>query len=253
MRGPGDHRTMRRLALWTIAALLGLAAAANLVGGLGTSCVAFGAERFGDRMALLAPYKWLYVLFVVAGTATGAYEAWAASGVARGTAQEFRHAVLSLAAGALVAGSQAGVSFVLRGSGAPADMRAYLTLAVLAAVLLAGGLGAFGRHPEDGPAPDAASEAGGVALISASAVLLSSPLLMRATHTLGGVDHSRAWGWLLPAAGAGLAVAGAWKVARHLNVTGVTQTPPSSADSTPEGIRRTAAAIGGRHRHVGGR
>lgn len=250
---------MRRLTLWVIAALLGLTAAANLLGGLGTSCVAFFAERFGERMALLAPYKWLYVAFVVAGTATGVYEAWSASGVARGTAREFRQAVASLLAGAVVAGAQAMVSSALRGSGAPADMRAYLSLAVLAIVLAAGGLGVFRSGREDGPAPDEAIGAGGAALMAAGALALAAPLLMRATHTLDGVDHARAWGWALPVAGAAAIAAGTSLLAfvaersRKRNVTGVTQPRARVADGTLHGAREGGTPREGRHRDMGGR
>ena len=43
----------------------GLAAAMTLLGGIGTTCVAFSAEKFGPRMAALIPVKPIFQVLVV--------------------------------------------------------------------------------------------------------------------------------------------------------------------------------------------
>ncbi|TLM72094.1 MAG: hypothetical protein FDZ70_08700 [Actinobacteria bacterium] len=203
---------MKKAFLWLCAVLMGATAAFNLLGGLGTTCVALFAERFGERMAALVPYKPLYWLFVAAGVATAAWEAYAVSGIMRRTPAALRQCALSLAAGALAAGAQAFASTALRGSGAPSDMRLYLTLATLVLVALAGAAGVFGRSGDDETSPDEPGDgraATGAALIAGGALALAAPALVRSTHVLAGVDYSVAFGIVLPAAGAAAVLAGA--------------------------------------------
>ena len=52
--------------------LLGLTAFFHLMGGIGTSCVALGAEKY-DSMVGIVPFKWLYQLFVVTTIAIAIY------------------------------------------------------------------------------------------------------------------------------------------------------------------------------------
>ena len=37
----------------------------NLMGGIGTSCVALNPTRWSPSMAKLAPYQWLYILLMI--------------------------------------------------------------------------------------------------------------------------------------------------------------------------------------------
>jgi hypothetical protein len=50
--------------------LMSLTAAFTVLSGVGTTCVALAAEKFGS-MSVLAPYKWLYMLFVIFTLAVG--------------------------------------------------------------------------------------------------------------------------------------------------------------------------------------
>lgn len=205
--------------MWLSAVLVGVTAAFNVLGGLGTTCVALFAERFGESMAPLVPYKWLYLLFVAGGVATGVWEACTIGGMVGRREKAFVRCALSLSAGALVAGGQAGSSLLLRGAAAPADMRLYLTLATLAVVLSGGGLGAF-RARGDGaaePSDGVAEDAGGAALLAAGALALVAPALVRATHVLAGADHSAAFGATLPLVGCALVLAGAVTIGARIS------------------------------------
>ncbi len=52
--------------------LLSLTAIFHLMGGIGTTCVALGAEKY-DSMAGIIPFKWLNQLFVVVTIAIAVY------------------------------------------------------------------------------------------------------------------------------------------------------------------------------------
>ena len=52
---------------------LGITAVATIMAGIGTTCVAVAAENFGPNMAIIAPYSWLYIIFVVVTSAIGVY------------------------------------------------------------------------------------------------------------------------------------------------------------------------------------
>ena len=64
--------------------LLGLTAVFHLLGGVGTTCVALGAENY-DTMLGIVPYKWVYQLFVVGTTAIAVLGIRATIRFARGT------------------------------------------------------------------------------------------------------------------------------------------------------------------------
>ena len=50
--------------------LMGLTAGFTLLGGAGTTCAALNPTAY-DSMVGLAPFQWLYILFVLAGIAIG--------------------------------------------------------------------------------------------------------------------------------------------------------------------------------------
>src|SRR5512136_204730 len=50
---------------------LSFSAAFTLLGGAGTSCVALNPTGFGGGFAGIAPFQWLWILFVLIGIAAG--------------------------------------------------------------------------------------------------------------------------------------------------------------------------------------
>lgn len=175
--------------------LLGLTAAFNLMGGIGTSCVAFRPNGFGPNMAVIAPYQWLYIGFVILGTVTGAWEAYAVYALVRRTPNAKRHALWSLIAGLGVAGVHTVASQLIRGASAPANMRVVLTAVALLAFLAASWSGAFDPREETSDEPEAApaAPAAGAAMVAASLAFLSIQHLMRATHTIAGLNFADVW------------------------------------------------------------
>lgn len=118
-----------------VVTLMGLTVVFTLLAGAGTTCVAFGAEKY-DSMVSLVPYKPLYQAFVVVSLAVGIWGIPVTISLVRGGKKAYRNALLVLFLGALTAGIQMVVSQTVRGSSAPVNMRFYLTAFTLVVFLL---------------------------------------------------------------------------------------------------------------------
>jgi hypothetical protein len=116
--------------------LFALAAFFNLMGGIGTACVALNPTRWSPAMAKLAPYQWLYILLMIGATGVAVWGVVVTIGLARGKRHAYRDALIVLALSALFAGIQTFVSIALRGKGAPQNMRFYITTFTLVAFLI---------------------------------------------------------------------------------------------------------------------
>ena len=125
-------KVLRTLAI----VLFALAAFFNLMGGIGTGCVALSPTKWGPAMAKLASYQWLYIVLMIGATAAAVWGILVMLRLARGRLGAYRDALLVLALSGLFAGVQTFASIALRGKGAPQNMRFYLTLFVLAVFLL---------------------------------------------------------------------------------------------------------------------
>jgi len=164
--------------------LMALTVAFNLLGAIGTACVALNPTGWSPAMAKLAPYQWLYILLMVVATVTAIWGIVVTIALARGNSgSAYRDALIVLAISALAAGVQTFVSLALRGKGAPQNMRFYLTLFTLAVMLLLRLpplwklIGGFRRG---GPG-DAATTAG-LAAFAGGMVALTTPLWAAPTH-----------------------------------------------------------------------
>ncbi len=107
----------------------------TIVGGIGTTCVAFGAEKY-DSMVGLVPYKPLYQALVFISIAAGIWGVFIVIKLVRGGANVYRNAIIMLVIGAVTAGIQTAVSQAVRGSSAPANIRFYITAFALIVFLL---------------------------------------------------------------------------------------------------------------------
>ncbi len=112
--------------------LFGLTSAMNLLGGAGTSCVAF-SNNVGYRMAFkqLMDVRWLYQLFVVTTVIIGIVGIWATIKLIRGGPTVYRTALIVLVVGTLIGAVHYLVSLNLRGKAAPANVKFYLNLITL--------------------------------------------------------------------------------------------------------------------------
>jgi hypothetical protein len=163
---------------------MALTVAFNLLGGIGTACVALNPTGWSPAMAKLAPYQWLYILLMIVATATAIWGIVITIALARGTSRHaYRDALIVLVISALAAGVQTFVSVALRGKGAPQNIRFYFTLFTLAVMLLFRlppiwkAIGGFRRgSPNDFATP------AGLAAFAGGLVALTTPLWASPTH-----------------------------------------------------------------------
>jgi hypothetical protein len=155
----------------------------NLMGGIGTSCVALNPTRWSPSMAKLAPYQWLYILLMITATAIAIWGILVTIALARGKGHAYRNALIVLALSALAAGVQTYASIALRGKGAPQNMRFYITLFTLIVFLILRlppiwkRIGGFRRGGEaDWQTP------AGLAAFVGGLVALTTPIWADATH-----------------------------------------------------------------------
>jgi len=217
--------------------LMALTVAFNLMGGIGTSCVALNPTGWSPAMAKLAPYQWLYVLLMIVATATAIWGIVVTVALARGKPNAYRDALIVLVISALAAGVQTFVSQVLRGKGAPQNMRFYLTMFTLAVMLLFRlppiwkAIGGFRRAgPRDFATP------AGLAAFAGGLVALTTPLWASPTHI--GPDGSN---WVsvlrtpLLAGGAALATLGValvwWNSRKSINPASISRERRPAAGS----------------------
>jgi hypothetical protein len=116
--------------------LMGITSLFTIASGLGTTCVALNPTGFGESMAPLAKFQWLYIIFVIATTAIGFMAARAVFLLAKGKSNSYRYAIIALVLGIVVGGIHMIVSRNLRGSSMPVDGVVYTTLLTLIVFLI---------------------------------------------------------------------------------------------------------------------
>jgi hypothetical protein len=188
--------------------LMGLTGGFTLLGGIGTTCAALFPANF-DSMAVLAPFQWLYILFVVTGIAIGVWGIWATIKLVRGTSDSYKMSIQALIAGAVIGFIHIFASRALRGASMPVDAVVYTTVLTLIIFLLF-------RIPfiwqgVDFTKGDTKSNlpAGGAAAILLGILTLTIQYTMAATHTWGGVNYADAFNTSMTVIGVGLLVLGA--------------------------------------------
>lgn len=206
--------------------LMGLTGGFTLLGGIGTACAAFFPTRY-DSMAALAPFQWLYILFVLAGIALGIWGVRATVNLVRGISDAYKSSLQTLIAGVLIGGLHIYISQMLRGASMPVDAVVYMTVFTLVIFLLFRipfiwqGVD-FAKAKADRNKP-----AGGTAAILLGIMTLTIQYTMGATHTWSGVNYADAFnasmaiigiGLLLLGTGIFVSAAKVWELARRLEV-----------------------------------
>jgi hypothetical protein len=184
----GIARLLRFLGILFMAAT----AAFTLLGGAGMVCVAFNPTGFSASMALLAPFQWLYVLFMLIGVALGVYGIWVTVLLVRGRSQAYKMAVSTLVAGVIIGGIHIAVSRLLRGASMPVDMVVMTTVATLALFLVLR-IPAIWQGVNFHKGAGSNQAAGGAAAIVIGVLMLFTPSLVGATHTWNGINYANAF------------------------------------------------------------
>jgi hypothetical protein len=188
--------------------LMGLTGGFTLLGGVGTSCAAFVPTNF-DSMAVLAPFQWLYILFVIVGIALGVMGIRATIMLIKGADKSYRDALVALIAGVVVGFIHIYVSRALRGKSMPVDAVVYTTFFTLVIFLLFK-IPAIWQGVDFAKAKAGQNKpAGGAAAILLGILTLTIQYTMGSTHTWGGVNYAGAFNTAMALIGLGLLLLGA--------------------------------------------
>lgn len=175
--------------------LMGITALFTIAGGLGTTCVALDPTRYGENMAPLAPFQWLYVIFVIVTTAIGVMAARAVFLLARSRPNSYRYTIIALVLGILVGVIHMLVSRSLRGKSMPVDGVVYTTVLTLIIFLLFRipriwqGLGYTMGHTNDKTGPNAAA----ATMLVTGILTFTVQYWAGPTHTWGGMNWAAAF------------------------------------------------------------
>lgn len=187
--------------------MMALTAGFTLLGGIGTTCAALFPTKYAS-MAPLAPFQWLYILFVLTGIAIGAWGIWATVKLVRGTSDSYKMSLYALVAGVVIGGFHIYMSRVLRGKSMPVDAVVYMTGLTLAVFLL------FripflwqGVNFEKGDRKNNRI-AGGAASILLGILSLTIQYTMGFTHTWEGVNYANAFSDLMTTSGLAMLLLG---------------------------------------------
>ncbi len=184
---------------------MGITAVFTLMGGAGTTCVALNPNGFGGSFSGIAPYQWLYIVFVVVTLAFGVMGVRALLLLIRNRANSYRYALIALVGGCVVGVIHVIVSRSLRGSSMPVDMVTYINLLTLVIFLIFRIPGVWQRIGYGQPSQtNITGTAGGLSAIVAGSIFLTIQYWMGATHTVGMVNYADIWhvqfqviGWAL--------------------------------------------------------
>lgn len=206
--------------------LMGLTAVVTLLGGIGTTCVAIDATRYGS-MAVLADLQWLYILYVLIGVALGVAGIHATRLLIKSRPGAYRWALVALVLGLAVGLLHMYTSRSLRGSSMPVDFVVYITALTLVVFVLFRIPGIWQQVNLTGKDEPVTGLGAGVAMIVAGILILTVQLWAGPTHTLNGINYADVWHAQLAVAGWVVSLAGSAVLLR--NVLGVSL--PRVADS----------------------
>jgi hypothetical protein len=183
--------------------LMSLTAAFTLMGGAGTTCVALDPTGFGGRFAGIAPFQWLYILFVLVTLAIGVWGVRAVVKLSRGEKNSYLRVLIVLLAGVAVGTVHMAASRTLRGGSMPVDMVVYTTELTLAVFLLFRLPGIWQKLGLERPTSDDRKDrmAAAAALGATGVLTLTVQFLMAPTHTIGSVNYADVWHVTLTALG----------------------------------------------------
>jgi uncharacterized membrane protein (UPF0136 family) len=190
--------------------LMGLTAVFTLMGGAGTTCVALAAEKYSENLALLAPYQWLYVIFVITTLAVGVMGVRAVIMLLRSHPGAYRASIISLLAGTVIGVIHIISSRMIRGSSMPVDAVVYVTVLTLVVFLLWRIPGIwkivnFEKASQDKNLP---RNAAAVMLWITSLSVLTVQYWAGPTHMIAGINYADVWHVQLTMLGWGLMLFG---------------------------------------------
>jgi hypothetical protein len=196
---------------------MSLTALFTLMGGAGTTCVALNPTGYEGKFAGIAPFQWLYILFVILTVAIGVMGVRAVVLLIQGKKNAYRYSLIALVAGTAVGIIHIAASRILRGGSMPVDMVVYTTVITLVIFLLFRlpflWQGVNFEKPEG--EKKTGEQAAAIALGACGVLALTIQFLMAPTHTIAGVNYADAWHLSMSVVGLALIVGGAGSFLRE--------------------------------------
>ncbi len=189
---------------------MSLTAFFTLMGGAGTSCVALNPNISGGKFAGIAPFQWLWILFVLVGLAAGIMGVRAVVLLIKGRKNAYRYSMIALILGTVVNAIHMYASRALRGSSIPVDMVLDTNLITLIIFLLFRIPGIWQGVDFEKPEGEkkAGKQAAAIALGACGFLSLTIQFFMAPTHTIGGINYSDVWHTAMTLIGLALILSG---------------------------------------------
>jgi hypothetical protein len=207
---------MSRNKLWAKAlrilgiVFMSLTAAFTLMGGAGTTCVALNPAGFGGKFSGIAPFQWLWILFVLVGVAAGIMGVRAVVLLVKGTQNAWRYTLIALLIGTGINAIHLLASRALRGGSMPVDGVLYMNVITLVIFLLFRIPGIWQGVDYEKPAGEKKSgkNAAAIALVATGLLTMTIQFIMAPTHTMGGFNYADVWHTALTLIGIALILSG---------------------------------------------
>jgi hypothetical protein len=190
--------------------LMSLASAFTLLGGVGTACVALNPTGFGGSFTGIAPFQWLWLVFVLVGIAVGIMGVRAVILLVRGKKNAFSYSLVALILGIVLNAVHVYASRTLRGSSMPVDSVLYTNLVTLLFFLLIRlpgiwkGVDFHNSSNED----KISGQASAIALGASGLLTLTIQWLVASSHTVNGINYADVWQNSLTLIGLALIIGG---------------------------------------------
>lgn len=214
--------------------LMGLTSVFTLLGGVGTSCVAWSANQYGKAFAMFVPYMPVYQILVYVSLIAAMVGIVATYALVRGDKWAYAGAIAALVVGLAAAAIQMYYTSTLKGKSffdtPPTSMRFYITFLTLAIFLIIRLPGLWDRvglgRPQGGPGSKMGS--GGLSMLLAGLVTLATPMWAGPSHMLEGYNlvhvldvHLMVGGGFLSVAGVTLLFLASLRASKPAAVPGV--------------------------------
>lgn len=190
--------------------LMSLTAAFTLMGGAGTTCVALNPTGYSGSFSGIAPFQWLWVLFVLIGIAIGIMGVRAVVLLVRGTNNAYYASITALLLGIILNALHMFASRALRGASMPVDAVLYMNVLTLLVFLLFRTPGIWQGVNFERPAGDRLSgrHAAAIALVAVGLLTLTIQFLMGPTHMINGINYADVWHITLSILGGSIIICG---------------------------------------------
>jgi hypothetical protein len=188
--------------------LLSISALFNLLGGVGTTCVALNPAGYGGSFEAIIRMQWLYILFVIITTAFGVMMVRAVFLWIRGRTNAYRYTLISLIGALIVGITHIIASRSLRGGSMPVDVVVYATLITLVIFLIIKVSGIWEKMADARSGSNENDLSAGVSAIVVGILCFNIDQIMHQSHIINGINYANTFhlpmtflGWILISVG----------------------------------------------------